>query len=264
MDYPFGKLILTTNADNPYHPLKVKYVDRGPSNVRLLTSQWRENPHFSAEAATQLEDELRHTPYLYRRLILNEWASSAGLVFEIDPRTMVRHTDHEKRGIVVIDPGVTGVTAALLFVKVSYGWHVAGEYLHDRVVGGQLSDDQHLDRILGLGWAPTGFVLDPVTGGNYQAIIRRRGWRAELAELDVQDGIVATTNALYSGRLTIEPSLIDLLQSVAVYAMNPLTDKPDKGSGPSHLPDCLRYGGRHLFPFSRGWVGGLHIPGLAR
>ena len=249
MDYPHGRVFMTMNPENPWHPLKLAYYDDPRDNVLVLESKWGDNPHYPPEAMAEMEAMLRATPHLYRRYILGEWVAAEGVVFPISPR-MVKSVPHEKVGLVSIDPGASGVTAATLFVRVHRpgnrrGWHVADEYVHDRDKSGDMTVSEHIDALLAKGWMPREFVLDPVTGAEYRTHLQRRGYQARLADMAVDRGIIITNDALASGSLTIDPTCIELLKACAVYIFAEHSDRPVKDN--DHLPDTLRYGARRLF-----------------
>lgn len=246
-DFDVSKLILSMNADSPYHPIKVAYIDTPKPNVANFFSTIQENPYFSEVMRQELLSGDPSSHY-YKRFVLNEWAPSAGLVFPIGPEH-IKSLDDYRHGVVGFDPGASGTTAAVLYTPLEDGkWVISQEYRHNREQNGHVPDQYHIDRILDdLHWRPKAFILDPITGYSIAPLIERRGMPAIIADMKVEPGIMAFNNALAAGLLYVDDRCRGFLSACAAYSYDARNDKPDKGSD-SHYPDAARYAARHLFP----------------
>ena len=158
---------------------------------------------------------------------------------------MIVDEDFDPAGMIIVDPGPASVTAALLIVEKPYGYLVADEYHWDRDRQGLLTDQEHYDKITAK-WLGYRWEIDPASGG-FDALVRRKGQSVRNAINDIEEGIKSVLNGLYSGKLKINgKNCPHLLQTCAAYEFHPDTGKPIKRN--DHLPDCLRYGARRLFP----------------
>ena len=264
LSFADSRIVLTSNAGSPFSWVKTTFVDV-PSDPELAKEREKnllslevfadENFHYSQERWGYIKRNNAPTSAMYKRMVQNVWAANGGVIYPID-LTHVVDEPFELTGRVFSDAGTAGITAALLYVpRGPDGWLVADEYYHDASKEGQLTDDQHVDRILARGWIPISWDGDPA-GASFLAVLRRRGIPTRRALNDVLEGIQCGLNALFGGLLKINRwRCPELLRELAGLIWNPMTDKPQEGL-PDHAADTFKYGNRRLFPPRAGVVFG--------
>ena len=235
-------VMMGTNADSPFHPVKTKYIDEADEDTLIIESTFYENQHYSDVRRRVLEKQ-NTTGHIYRRNILNQWTPASGLVMPVS-QEMVVARDPTQFGDVGFDLGIEGTTVALLVAPQGNGWHVSDEYYHVGRRDGVLTDEEHLQRITSR-WAVGQWVIDP-SAVSFRAVARRNGQMVYNGQNDVIPGIQVVNNLLQGGRLTIDPRCRNLLGEMAAYAWNTVTDKPIKKQ--DHGPDALRYLAMHVAP----------------
>ena len=239
-----SQMVLTTNADNPLHWLKLNWIDSEIEGRQIITSDFEENIHYSDERRGVLKKLNPHTAN-YKRAIQNLWAGAEGMIIPIQPE----HYDEKKHpliGDVFLDPGTAGTTAAVLFNRTGIKkFTVVDEYYHIGDIQGRLTDEEHIDRILAKGWQISSLFVDPA-GASMKAAAQRKGLHPRNAPNSFESGVQAANNALYSGDLKINPKCQYLLMEASGYIWNPQGTKPV--TTPDHLMDCLRYGSLQHFP----------------
>ena len=235
-------MIATSNAGSPLHWLKTDWIDNAPETTLNLQSSFDENRYYSDVRRERLRALDPNTPN-YRRALLNEWAPDSGLIIPIPPDALTDE-EYEPRGDVYLDPGTAGTTAALLFVRRSYGWLVADEYYHIGDRQGRLTDEAHLD-VLQSRWRINRLVIDPA-GASMRQAAAARGLAPRYANNEFEAGIQVVNNALHRGVVKIAPRCRELQMECASYKWNERERMPEVG--PDHLADCLRYGAIDKFP----------------
>ena len=158
-------------------------------------------------------------------------------------------------GIAVVDEGLRGIQAALLYVPLSRThWLVAGEYYHDSQEEGIQTSEWHVRKIMegkdGNGWSVLKWLCDPAAG-NFKDAARKIGGApvVNAKPKDFLRSVDRTNNALFDGRLLIHDSLVKLPANCDAYVWSESSDAPIKDHKNDHLPDCFRYGGNHVFPY---------------
>ena len=244
-----SKLILCMNTESKRHPIYQKYIgeDR-PPNCKVLESDYWENQHYSDKRREERIATSNPNSYWYKRNILNEWCPAEGLVFPIEDR-MVRDEPHDNWGVIGVDIGIAGTTAALLAVPTAYGYHIADEYYHDGRNLTQLTEEVHLANMLAR-WQVQYFIVDP--SATSFRLIAGNNFRVDSADNDIKRGVLATNHALYNGKLTISPKCKNLLSELDSYVWNEVTEKPIKKD--DHAADALRYLTYGLIPLQQGGV----------
>ena len=240
MSYAAAPVLFTSNTSNPFNWVRVSLIDA--PDVLYVESSATENHHYEQAQFDYLKQISDGGP-TFRRLLHNEWAPEEGVVWPIDGRHL---TDSPpSRGVVALDAGTAGVTAALLFVKHEGGWVVADEYYHDAKRLGELTDDEHTGAILDK-WDVERWVVDPAAA-SIKAQLRRAQQRVGNAQNDIIEGCQAVRNALFTGRLLVGSRCRELLSEMGSYVWNPVTDKPAP-TARDHACDALRYGVMDLLP----------------
>ena len=236
--------ICTSNSGTPAHWLFADYLDGEVDGVLSLETDFDENIYYSDKQREWLKG-LNPNTANYRRAILNEWVPDEGLIIPIDEKSIVRgHVDVVLRGTVSIDPGVASVTAALIVVPYRGKLLVAQNYYHRGDREGRLTDEQHLNAILGR-WRADRLIIDP-SGAPMRALAMQKGYYAAEGKNDKELGWQVVNNALYAGELFVHESCKELLMEAAAYRFNPRETMPEVGA--DHLMDCLRYAAVDLFP----------------
>ena len=240
--YSDSRVILTSNTGTPTHALKVDYIDSGAAT--LLETDFHENVHYPEERRAELLG-LNPNTADYARAIQNQWAAEEGVIIPIMPEHYDSDTAPETIGTVVIDQGTAGTTAALLFQRTDYGWLVADEYYHVAARQGGLTDREHLIRIFSK-WQGMKVIIDPAAA-QMRADAHRLGLNPLGANNQFERGVQVTNNALYAGKLRVNPKCRNLLTEAGGYVWNPSESAPVP-TAPDHLMDCLRYGALDKFP----------------
>lgn len=244
-----SRMILTANADSPLHWIKRDIIDAAPPRTLLLTTDFRENRHYSEERRQALLS-LNPNTADYRRAILNQWAAEEGLIIPVPAEAMVSET-FEPAGDVVMDPGTASVCAALLLVRRDYGWLVADEYYWDGDRMGRRTDEGHLRDIVRR-WKIHRLVIDPA-GASMRAQAAMMGYFPERARNDFDEGVQVANNAIHAGNLRINQGCHNLLGELGSYRWNPAGTAPVSTS-PDHAADCLRYAAMDKFPAQRSML----------
>ena len=254
LSFADSRVLLTSNAGSPFSWVKTTFVDSPSDSVLGLEVFADENFHYSQERWDYIRRNNSPSSAMYKRMVQNVWAANGGVIYPIDLSHVVEEA-FEPTGRVFLDAGTAGVTAALLYTERPGGWLVADEYYHNASMAGQLTDGQHIDRIIARGWQPIGWDSDPAAA-SFKAELRRRGYPVRNALNEVLEGIQCGLNALFSGALRINRwRCPQLLRELAGLIWNPMTDKPQEGL-PDHAADAFRYGNRRLFPPRAGVVFG--------
>ena len=239
------KTILSANAESPFNPLKLRYIDNPQPYQKYIESDFWDNPHYGdMQRETVLTSGL--AKHNIARLTKNVWAPAEGLIFPIEEWMVRSDIPYSNFGVISYDEGISGITAALLFTGTDYGFHVIDEYWHD-ASNTLVPIEHHAEGILGR-WQPARMLLDP-TASAMKAELVKRGVAYYDADNRVEDGIQAVNNALHRRQLTIDSRCKHLLSELSGYAYNPKTGKPIKQN--DHLADCLRYGTINLLPNER-------------
>ena len=187
----------------------------------------------------------------YKRNILGEWAAEGGLVFDILPKYIYTGEPITSlSGVVGVDVGTVGTTAALLFAPDPYDewkWVVVDEYIWNGKGEEMLSEEEHIRNMIAKGWDIIEMVVDP-SGKQFMSRARNEGINVFAANNDVLKGVHATNNAFTTERLKIQMGLLGLMRSASSYMWSTTERELPKKNGHEHACDALRYGALHLMP----------------
>lgn len=237
--------ILTGNAENPFSPIKLKYVDNTPPDTLFFEVDYFDNQHYGDKQREFLLAPGVLSEHMKKRLIDNVWAPAEGLVYPVE-NWMLTDTPIEKEpwGVVSYDEGISGITGALLWVQTGYDtWEIAEEYYH-KASNTLQTIESHLYAMMNR-WNMEYIIIDP-TAAAMRAQAMSSGVPVVSADNRVEEGIQSVNNALHRGRVKINQRCVNLLTEMSAYAYNPQTDKPVKRN--DHLCDALRYGCMRLAP----------------
>lgn len=245
-------LMMASNHDEPYHPLRDRYVNYANESSYLVEIKGRVNSYHSK---TQWE-EMVNDPYqdhMYKRMIKGEYAAAGGLVIPIEPFMVYSDPNPPNEGIPVCDGGTAGTTAATLWVPAPHGHNIVDEYDWDAHDRGRISDGQHADNLL-LRWRFNTAVVDPNAVG-LQTALQDRGVHVIPAHANHRDTVQSTNNALRRGFIRINEATCRItLGQCAHITFKEFSDEWEKAY--DHEFDTVRYGGHHFYPFRRGGIYG--------
>ncbi|HEY3683457.1 MAG TPA: PBSX family phage terminase large subunit [Streptosporangiaceae bacterium] len=253
-----GRLIATTNPDNPAHWLRRDYILRaGELNLASWHFTLHDNPYLSAEYKRDIAAE--HVGLWYRRFIAGEWVAAEGAIFDMwDPlRHVVKTLPAISRWIACgIDYGTTNPTAALLLGLGSDGrLYLADEWRYDsRAARRSLTDVEYSKRIRawlaadghpGAAGAvdPEYLIVDP-SASSFIVQLYEDGAVPMAADNAVLDGIRTMAGLLATGRLRVHERCEGLISEIGGYAWDDDAaakgeDKPVKIA--DHSCDAARY-----------------------
>ena len=240
--YGDSVVIMTTNADTPHHWLK-KRIDSGNPGLVYLKSDFDENIFYDEDRRNLIRSRNPNTGN-YRRKILNEWVSDEGLIYVIPKEKEISDDNLGNRGIVVMDPGIAGTTAALLFVRTGNTYVVADEYYHDANYQARITDADHLTKMRQR-WRIDRLLIDPAAA-HTRAVAHGMGLLVEYAPNDFENGVAIVNNVIYDGQVKVHQKCVNLLRECSALTWDEFGKSPLPGA--DHAADCLRYGCAYLFP----------------
>ena len=244
-------VIATTNADAPQHFLRTEHIIPIQDAKRagmLIESDFNENLYYPQQRREELLSINPNTTD-YQRALQNRWVQGEGLIIAYDEA--LHSTDlrlPHMNGVVALDDGTAGVTAALLFQPIpqTRAWMVRDEYYHDGGRLGRKTLAAHLNAIR-TRWGVQRLVVDPAAAG-MKAEATALGMMPLNANNDFLSGVACVNNALYAGALTIHNDCINLKLELGGYIWNASGNAPIIGA-PDHAADALRYGCMNILPF---------------
>lgn len=250
---PGAKIFMTLNKTSPFHWVKTDIYDkRHELNALVIESTLDDNPNISEETKQLYRSTL--TGHFGRRMLDNEWAAASGLVF---PNYRIVDTpDPEFTRIEVgMDWGMSTITAAVLFgkKKTDGRWRAFREYYHS----GELTTDQHADRLLGICPNPTIVHIDSRAPMMISAL-RKKGYKVRKGSHDLLTGIQVMDSAMERGDLEIHKRCKNFCAEVTSIAWDERAqekgeDKPTRGD--DHACDSGRY-----FAYKKWPPRGKNIP----
>ena len=258
MSYGGGLIITTCNPDRPAHWYRQSVINAPPERrVLAMSVPWRDNQHYPDERADILESR-DPTSAAYRRNVLGQWVNDSGVIFQFQPQHYLTELPGS-HGICVMDEGLRGTQAALLFTPRADGsWLCAEEYYHRAAQKGIWTAKAHVDAILE-SWPTTitSWVVDPAAGTTKDEL-RRRGFHVVNANNDYLRGVDRINNALFAGKVFLSTRLHYLPMEADGYIWaeggnRPVAPKGRPDRKLDHLCDCWRYAGGYLFPTGGFW-----------
>jgi len=265
MSPPGARLYGSTNADSPFHWLKVDYLDNPKLKDILWSETWtmEDNPNLDPG---YVEDQKQlYTGVFYKRMILGQWAMASGAVYAgawtdenlYDDRTRpvglyspggtTGYTDH----IIGVDYGTTNPTVFLdgiddsrvVWIDNEYYWDSAKE--NRQKTDGELADDMETFIRDSKCQQTPKIVIDPSAASFRAELIRRGFWVVECDNDVMTYGIRRVSSVLSQNKLRFHrvrcPHSPVQMQS---YAWD--KKKADNGTEQvvkknDHCPDAGRY-----------------------
>lgn len=259
----------TTNPDNPYHWLKVDYLDQegviaedGRPKIDMVSFHFtlHDNPALDPDYIRALENE--YSGLWYKRFIQGLWVMAEGVVYDmfnnevhsISEDKLPCAIDEFDRYYVSLDYGTANPTAFLLVgewiapdgVRQSF---VLKEYYYDgRKAQVQKTDSEYADDLEEFieGFDVTQIFIDPSAKSFITEVKKRDKIRASVKEADnnVLDGIREVSKKLKNKVLFIVDKCKSLLREFNAYVWDAKAqkhgeDKPIKEN--DHALDALRY-----------------------
>lgn len=265
-----ARLYGTTNPDNPYHWLKVGYLDN--AELRAKQILWSDhftmadNPNLTAEF---VESQKRlYTGFFYKRFIEGLWVIAEGAIYKDswseallydlkDEPIGLRAQGGNQQRIIAIDYGTTNPMVFLDIYDDGRLFWVAREYYWDSAIEmRQKTDAEYADDLLefiGLRSAAK-VIIDP-SAASFKAEMTKRGiWHVD-AEDDVNEGIRVTSMVLNQKLVRFcRQTAPKTIQEIQAYAWDPKAvqhgeEKPLKTH--DHGPDAFRYFAKTEVPYWR-------------
>lgn len=259
LSVPGARFIGTTNPDNPYHWLKVNYLDR----VKELNLK---NWHFTLEDNLNLDPayvealKKEYTGLWYKRFILGEWIAAEGIIYDMfDEKIHVVKKLPEKfdKYIIGVDFGMQNPTVFLLAGINNGIAYVVKEYYHEGKEQTKTVDRYSKDFKDWLGdIKPHRIYIDPSAQAFMQQLKVDGFSNVREANNDVLDGIATVSKFLSQQKLFIHHSCKNTIREFYSYVWDTKAqqngqDKPFKKN--DHCMDALRYILHSEYPVGRNF-----------
>lgn len=173
-----------------------------------------------------------------KRLYEGVWASAEGLVFPNFSTNHIIHKDvtNAQAYIVGVDCGMNDPNVLSLFAVIDNSIHLNELYYKPgKDMSMSISDAmqkwQHLKPSIAVDPSASPAIIE----------LRSKGYSAFAANNKVREGIISVNDLINTNRLTVEPSVSQLLvEEIQQYELDQNTDLPNN-STPHHILDSLRY-----------------------
>lgn len=249
LSLPDVKMLMTLNKGSPFHWTKTELIDNAEQiGMVHLDSDISDNPGITEKTINFFESAL--TGHWKKRLLYNEWAAAAGLVY---PSVRIEEFpigDFKKREAGA-DFGISTSTA-VIFAGLREGtWYIYDEYYWDSEREHyQKSTGEHAEDIRDKDGTVTTYVCDPSAAG-LKTSLRRRGCHTINGKNDILQGIQCVEEAAQHGRFVVHPRCKNLVRQLSQLVWSDKAqqrgeDKPEKND--DHATDALRYWCAHRFP----------------
>lgn len=247
---PGAKLIATTNPDNPYHWLMLRYIKRA-EQLDFLDIKFTidDNTTLPKDYVENIKRE--YTGVFYDRFILGKWVAADGLIypmFDKGRHVLKEEPATEGEYYVSSDYGIQNPNVFLLWRKEcgTKRWICLREdYYSGRDERRQLTDSQIVDRLDAMldGIMPKRIIIDP-SAASMKAELRRRGYHTQDAQNDVLNGISDVCSMLGSGNLVFTEKCKNTIAEFGSYLWD--SDAVDRGQDSplkenDHAMDAIRY-----------------------
>ena len=256
LDKPYSCFDGALNPESPSHWLKKEFLDNGKIDAYIQHYRIFDNPFLPRKFVENLCKEYEGTVY-YGRYIEGEWTQAEGLIFPhymdaVDkcPYELNINTFKNIRDFAIsIDYGTLNAFACILWVKyqgIWWGWK--GYYYSGRNTGIQLTDSEYADAVCELvepifaiqdklyksykiqdkGRITT--YVDPSAASFITELDRRKKFRVQKANNDVNDGIRDVNMAIRHNLIKIDSSLVEWIDEAGGYVWDDKAseDKPVK------------------------------------
>lgn len=256
------RVFATTNPATSSHYLKTDFIDQAAATdtyARLFTME--DNPGLTEQYRQRMRAS--YTGVFYRRMILGEWATADGAVFEAwDPQLMVKPRQEGDVLAVGIDYGTNHPSAGYAVSLVDGGLQLTHEWspqVHDggrtRLTDNELADS--LTRWLAaLPNQPRAIYVDPAALSFHEEL-RRRGIITHKADNRVIDGIRTVDSMLTSGTLTVAKDCRRLIDEIPGYRWDSKATERGRDAPVKEMDDhvdAMRYAVYSSRGLWRRWV----------
>ena len=248
----------TTNPDGPFHPVKLKYIDKADElDMKVFQMTLDDNPGLSEKYKADVIAEMKAAgPMYYQRYILGLWVAAEGAIYGLEPDGpyVIEKVPEDVSiidALVCIDYGTTNPT---VFLYLGLGdddkVYVLDEWRHDPEDDLQRKTDAEFSAafrewVVTLPYWDVPVVIDPSAASFITQMYREGIGGIRKANNAVTDGIRLTSTLLGEDRIRILKHCDGLIREMSSYVWDAKAaekgeDKPVKKN--DHGPDALRYG----------------------
>jgi len=238
----------TTNPDNPFHFIKVEFMDKAKEKGYKL---W----HFTLDDNLTLSEEYKenlkkaYSGLWYKRFIEGLWILAEGVIYDMfskEEHVISAAPRGFERYIIGVDYGTGNPTVFLKIGILKGNYYVLDEYYYSgRETGFQKTDGEYADDFQKFIKGLSGYTIyiDP-SAASFIVELKKRGIKVKKANNSVLDGIRTVGNLLSRGKLFVLQNCKRTIEEFSVYSWDPKAaqkgeDKPLKEH--DHAMDALRY-----------------------
>jgi len=265
-----ARLYATTNPDNPYHWLKIDYLDN--RELRAKNILWSDhftmadNPNLTAEFIERQKQ--LYTGLFYKRFVEGQWVVAEGAIYKDswsdallydvqDEPAGLRCLGGYQQRIIAIDYGTANPMVFLDIYDDGRLFWIAREYYWDPAVEArQKTDAEYADDLVQFIGPRTDakVIVDP-SAASFKAEMTKRGiWQVD-ADNDVNEGIRKASMVLNQRLVRLcRQTAQKTIQEMQTYAWDAKAaqrgeEKPLKSH--DHGPDAFRYFAHTEVPYWR-------------
>ena len=225
-----AKFFGTTNPDNPYHWLKVNYLDRREElDIKVFHFNLDDNPSLDPDYVNALKRE--YVGLWYQRFILGLWVMADGSVYDmwdeakhvVDVKVLLQQKERVRHGrhFVSIDYGTNNPCTFGLYGYDGPGHtvYLVKEYYYDsNRLSRQKTDSEYADDYVSFigDIRPVAVYVDP-SAASFIAELRKRGVAVSEAKNDVLNGIRFVGNMRTSGQYKVDKGCKDTIREYSGY-----------------------------------------------
>jgi PBSX family phage terminase large subunit len=244
LDKPYSCFDGALNPEGPNHWLK-KFLD---SDADIYEQHYRifDNPFLPEDFIQQLCREYEGTVY-YDRYIEGNWALAEGLIYPMYETAFAKiEGGIPEEYCLSLDYGTLNAFAAILWGKYGKVWYgLRCYYWSGRDTGVQKTDEEYaedLDQFIGPNLEDLETIIDP-SAASFITLLRKRKrkYRVKKANNNVLDGIRETAVALKTGRIKIDPNMVQWRDEAAGYVWDTKSPEEKPLKERDHLMDAMRY-----------------------
>lgn len=231
---PHRQLFGATNPGSTGHFLYRRWMDN-KSTVDLITTAIDDNPYLPADYVA--DQKGRYTGANFRRYVMGEWCSNAGVVYpewDYDKHIKINPAIY-RYNIAACDIGYNDPTDMLIAGYDDQHIHIRREIRSPALSPTDIVDALKAECDISPGMR---VVIDKSASG----VIRQAesaGLSVVKSNSDINGGIARVKEMLRNGTLTVDPSCIALITEIDSYCWKDGGDKPVDTE--NHAMDALRY-----------------------
>lgn len=244
LSLPYSEFHGACNPSTPNHWLK-QFIDKEGIDLYLQHYRLDDNPNLPESYVRNLKVEYAGSVF-YKRYIDGEWAVAEGLVYQSFANgELVYEGLPENKSLyyLAIDYGISNPFVALLITVIDGVAYIVDEYAWDGRAQGQLTDQQHLENLLGFIGERyiDSCVIDPSATSFIQLLRQQAYFDVRGANNSVISGIATCQRAMGAGCLKINERCKTVLSELSLYSWDKssVTDKVIKEN--DHAMDAMRY-----------------------